>query len=79
MEIKNREGQLIHAGDASNRFCDLDLRRAAFEGMILQGAPLKTPNWKVQTFERLICIGAVSSWPISLRPISKGHDFRALT
>ena len=44
MEIKNRLGQLIHTGDASRRFCDLDLRRAVFEGMILEGEHFDGPS-----------------------------------
>ena len=38
MQIKNRQGRVIHEGDRANQYCDLDLRTAVFEGMVLQGA-----------------------------------------
>jgi uncharacterized protein YjbI with pentapeptide repeats len=44
MEIKDREGRVIHKGDTSNRFCDLDLRNGVFEGMVLQGAHFDDSN-----------------------------------
>jgi uncharacterized protein YjbI with pentapeptide repeats len=79
MEIKNGEGRVIHTGDASNRFCDLDLRTAVFEGMVLQGAHFDGSNLEGANFRGADLYWGTSFWPISLKPTLKEHSFKALT
>ena len=38
MEIRNKDGKIIHNGADQYNFVDLDLRGAVLEGMVLQGA-----------------------------------------
>jgi uncharacterized protein YjbI with pentapeptide repeats len=50
MQIKNREGRVIHEGDRSKQYCDLDLRNAVFEGLTLQPAHFDDSNLEGATF-----------------------------
>jgi uncharacterized protein YjbI with pentapeptide repeats len=50
MQIKNREGRVIHEGDRSKQYCDLDLRNAVFEGLTLQAAHFDDSNLEGATF-----------------------------
>jgi uncharacterized protein YjbI with pentapeptide repeats len=44
MEIKNKDGRVIHQGGDSYSFDDLGLREAVLEGMLLQGAHFDDAN-----------------------------------
>ena len=51
MEIKNKQGVLIHSGPVGpTGFADLDLRDAVFEGMVLQGAHFYDANLEGANF-----------------------------
>jgi hypothetical protein len=74
MQIKNKEGKVIHEGDRSKQYGDLDLRNAVFEGLTLQGHTSMIPISKVQIFERPIYIGATSFSRILLQLTLKAHN-----
>src|SRR5215472_11188738 len=50
MQIKNREGRVIHESAQFKQYCELDLRDAVFEGLALEGAHFDDSNLQSANF-----------------------------